>query len=121
MECHCNDDSSALMAAQRQQVFVISRDGQLGVRCDSSGDLLAVISIGGHHARHGGGLDDLNGLDIISRHLGAERSIEASRWVRWHSARRRSNWSPPEQAPTHAGGMRPGERRLCRLLATVAR
>ena len=51
------------MAAQGQQMLAIPRDDQTGARCDSGGNDLIVIDIAGHHARHAGRLDQLDGLD----------------------------------------------------------
>ena len=62
------DDVDALMAAQGQQMFAISRDDQNGARCDSSGNDLIVIDIADHHTRHGDGFDQFDGVDLIGQH-----------------------------------------------------
>jgi hypothetical protein len=58
------------MTAERQQVFTIPGDDQIGLRGDCGGDDLIVIDIAGHDPRYGRGRDQLDDLDVIGEYRG---------------------------------------------------
>jgi hypothetical protein len=64
------DDSDAGMTDERQQVFAITGDDQVGLCGHGGGDDLIVIDITGHDPRHGGGRDQFNDLDVIGEYRG---------------------------------------------------
>ena len=68
------------MAAEREQVAV-SRDEEVGLGGDGGRDNVIVVAICGDHGRSGEGSHQLDGIDVIGKHLvsGATDQREACR------------------------------------------